>query len=112
MLLLEQLISSVLSGSSGETRADRGVQLTNLPFNEAEENCFEEYLLRGKGRTLNGAKDTVMMRRIATGKLQAALKDSGSLSGRKINGMNWDSLRSGIESGLGPRNFKEGFDGR
>ncbi|KAI9707156.1 MAG: hypothetical protein M1836_000116 [Candelina mexicana] len=112
MILLEKLISSVLSGSSGEARANRGVELTNLPFNEDEEKCFEEYLLRGKGRTLNGAKDTVMIRRLATGKLQAALKDGGSLTGRKIDGLNWENLRSGIKSGLGPRSSVEGFTGQ
>ncbi|KAI9723612.1 MAG: hypothetical protein M1812_000912 [Candelaria pacifica] len=112
MLLLEQLISSVLSGPSGETRAKRGVQLTNLPFNKEEEHCFEEYLLRGRGRTHNAAKDTVMMRRIATGRLQAALKDGGTLSGRKIDGLNWDSLRNGIQSGLGPRTSIEGYNGQ
>ncbi|OJD13639.1 hypothetical protein AJ78_05920 [Emergomyces pasteurianus Ep9510] len=104
--LLEQLILFVLSATKpGEVRAKRAMELINLPFNAEEETWFEGCLLTGKARNLQGAKDTVMMRRVATGRLQDLnCGDLESLGGRKIDGLNWDDLRKNLRassSGLG-----------
>ncbi|KAI9822285.1 MAG: hypothetical protein M1827_000003 [Pycnora praestabilis] len=99
----EQLISSALSDSAGKDRADRAVNLINLPLNLEEEAWFEDFLLFGKGKALHGARDTVMMRRVAMGKYFEALKDGKALGGRKIDGLSWDTLKSGIDKGLGHR---------
>lgn len=101
--LLEQLVGFVHSGVSGKTRSERGVELVNLPFNEEEERWFEEYLSSGKGRTLQGAKDTVMMRRIAIGKITEAFQDKAGSNRGQLNGLNWDVLKGSLEKGAGPR---------
>lgn len=101
--LLEQLVGFVHSGVSGETRSERGVELVNLPLNEEEERWFQEYLLSGKGRTLQGAKDTVTMRRIAVGKITEAFEDKAGSNRGQLHGLNWDILKGSLEKGAGPR---------
>ena len=117
--LLELLATSVLSSTNtsnqGDDRAARGLELVDLPFDEEEEEgLFANYLLRGKGKSLPGAKDTVMMRWVAKGDLQRALSLSGDDAGgrhhqlrlgggRKHDGVNWDAVKEGIERGLGSR---------
>ncbi|KAK2747307.1 hypothetical protein FQN57_002205 [Myotisia sp. PD_48] len=96
--LLEQLITFVLSTNLGETRANRALALVNLPFNDVEEGHFEDVLLRGSAKNLLGAKDTVMMRRIATSRLENLDAELEALSGRKIEGFNWDDLRRNLRA--------------
>ena len=91
--LFEQLIGSVLGGKEGEKRADRSVELVHLPLNEDEEAWFEEYLTDGMGRNLPGAKDTLIIRAIASRKTSDILKDGNDLGERKINGMDWSRVR-------------------
>lgn len=105
--LFEQLISYVLSGSRGEVRAEKSLELVNLPFSEQEESWFEEFLETGKGKMLHGAKDTVMIRRIGSGKFKEALGDGKGPSGRKIDGLNWEALKLGISDGLASRRTEE-----
>lgn len=105
--LLEQLISYVLSNTKGDDRAARSMELVNLPFNEQEENWFEEYLGTGKGKMLHGAKDTVTIRRIGTGRFKEAIADGDGPSGRKIDGVNWEPLRHGLAEGLASRNVED-----
>lgn len=83
--------------SAGKVRGDRAIELVNLPFDEQEEQWFEDSLLHGKASTLPGAKDTVMMRRLATGRLQNLSAEVESLGGKKVDGINWDDLRQGID---------------
>ncbi|OKL58264.1 hypothetical protein UA08_06473 [Talaromyces atroroseus] len=90
---LEQLIFFVHKTTPGNTRGERAIELINLPFDEQEETWFEDYLLNGKVATLSGAKDTVLMRRLATGKTRDLPASVKSLGGRKIDGINWDDLR-------------------
>lgn len=73
------------------------MELINLPFDDTEESWFEDVLLHGLGRTLHGAKDTVMMRRLATGKLSNLSTDLEALSGKKIDGINWDVLKQSMQ---------------
>jgi Nuclear pore complex assembly len=90
---LEQLILFVHKTTAGNTRGERAIELINLPFDEQEETWFEDYLLNGKVATLSGAKDTVLMRRLATGKTRDLPASVKTLGGRKIDGINWDDLR-------------------
>ncbi|KAF4275863.1 hypothetical protein CNMCM8812_008154 [Aspergillus fumigatus] len=90
---LEQLIEFVLKTSPGQMRSQRAMELISLPLDNTEEEWFEEALLRGCAKTLHGAKDTAMMRRFATGKLDALSPELESLGGKKIDGLDWDALR-------------------
>ena len=101
--LFEMLISTALTDGAGEARAARCIELVNLPFDEEEEVWFEEYLIGGKGRSLHGAKDTVMVRRIVMGKTMDALKEGEHLGGKRMNGVNWDTVKNGLEVGVGVR---------
>ncbi|KAI9778169.1 MAG: hypothetical protein M1816_004253 [Peltula sp. TS41687] len=105
--LLERLISYVLSNTRGEERAAKGMELVNLRMNEQEERWFEEYLGTGKGKMLHGAKDTMTIRRIGTGKFREAIADDKGPSGRKVDGVNWEALRLGIADGLTSQDIEE-----
>ena len=103
--LFESLISYILSHGDGEDRARKAVELINQPFTDEEEEWFESFLTTGRNRTFAGAKDTVMMRRMATGQFSEALEDSRGTSGRKLEGVNWTILKDGLRHGMGPRNI-------
>ncbi|EAW11567.1 ELYS family protein [Aspergillus clavatus NRRL 1] len=90
---LEQLIVFVHTTSPGQMRSQRAMELIGLPFDHKEEEWFEEALLRGSAKTLHGAKDTAMMRRFATGKMDGLSAELESVGGKKIDGLNWDALR-------------------
>ncbi|KAL1595601.1 hypothetical protein SLS59_008239 [Nothophoma quercina] len=109
-ILIEQTLEkSVLDqGEEVYTREDKAMELVSLPFSEDEEEFVEKYLTEGKGRGFRNAEDTVMIRRIAMGKLTKVADDQG-IRGRKVDGVNWDSLKNGIKRGLGPRAEEDGF---
>ncbi|KAL1958508.1 hypothetical protein VTO42DRAFT_4372 [Malbranchea cinnamomea] len=94
--LLEQLVVSVLETDPGERRAKRAMELISLPLDEQEEAWFEECLLRGKAKNLQGAKDTAMMRRVATGRVDNLGNELEALGGRRIEGVNWDDLKQNL----------------
>jgi hypothetical protein len=100
--MFEMLISIVLHSHAGERAASRGIELLNLPFNREEEDWFEDYLTKGEGRGLKKAKDTLMMRRIGTGRLSEALSTNIE-SSRTTGGLNWKMLQEGLQEGLGKR---------
>ncbi|MCJ1282794.1 hypothetical protein MMC26_002120 [Xylographa opegraphella] len=97
--LFVELITFVHANSAGSARASRALELINLPFSDEEERWFEEFLNRGLGTTLYGAKDTLMMRKLAKGQVKEAVDLGSKLSGRKIDGLNWDILREGLRKG-------------
>lgn len=97
--MFEMLISIVLHSHAGEKAATRGVELLNLPFNPEEEDWFEDYLTKGEGRGLKKAKDTLMMRRIGTGRFSEALSINVE-GGRTTGGLNWKMLQNGLQKGL------------
>ena len=97
--LLERLSSFVLANSTGAVRANRGVELISLPFDEEEEAWFEEYLEKGNGRTLFGASDTLMMRAQLTGRPNAILRYGKNMTGCKIDGVNWAILNASVLNG-------------
>lgn len=98
--LLEQLVYSVLSAPPGPDSADRSVELVNLPLTHEEDNWFEDYLVNGNGKIFQGARGTVTMRRIATARYEEALADWKGPAGRKINGLNWETLKFGLQDGI------------
>jgi hypothetical protein len=100
--MFEMLIALVLNNSSRDTAAERSVELVNLPLTPEEEGWFEEYLLRGQGRSIRKAKDTLMMRRIGTGNFTGALSLNG-INARPIGGLDWSTLSEALRDGLGPR---------
>ncbi|KAF7716985.1 Uncharacterized protein PECH_003204 [Penicillium ucsense] len=92
-LYFDQLVEFVLKTPAGQTRSRRAMELVGLPFGEDEEDWFEETLLHGTARTFPGAKDTVMMRRLATGRVTGLENELEALGGKKVDGLNWDTLR-------------------
>jgi hypothetical protein len=98
----QMLISLVIHNSPADTIADRSIELVNLPMNTEEEEWFEDYLLHGDGTRLKKAKDTVLFRRMATGKFTESLAVKPGNT-RAISGLDWNSLTHGVENGLGPR---------
>ncbi|KAF2827387.1 hypothetical protein CC86DRAFT_455059 [Ophiobolus disseminans] len=111
-ILIEQTLErSTWSGSVENvayTREDKALELVSLPLSEEEEEFFEKFLTEGKGRTFIGATDTLLMRRVAMGRL-ADVANEASTRGRKYDGLNWEILKDGVKRGLGPRKDAEGF---
>lgn len=93
---LEQLIEFVHKTSAGQARSKRAMELIGLPLDEREEQWFEEALLHGNAKMLPGAKDSAMMRRLATGKLGDLSADLQSLGGKKVDGLNWNVLKQSM----------------
>ncbi|KKK20216.1 hypothetical protein AOCH_005761, partial [Aspergillus ochraceoroseus] len=96
-MYLTQLIEFVHRTDAGQIRSKRAMELIGLPFDDQEEEWFENCLLRGSAKTLHGAKDTVLMRRLATGKISGLSAELQSLGGKKIDGLNWDMLKESVE---------------
>ncbi|CAF9942678.1 MAG: hypothetical protein ALECFALPRED_009907 [Alectoria fallacina] len=95
-VLFEKLIHFVHADSHGATKATRGVDLISLPLNEEEESWFTEFLEDGKGRSLAGANDTLIMRAIATGRSKPVSRDRRTGNSHKIDGVDWNTLRGGM----------------
>lgn len=109
---LEILIQEALHSKhqhSEDEKAQKALELIELPLTEEEEQWLESYLLEGKGRNLHGAKDTVTVRRMATGKMIDALNEAKHLSGRRIDGVSWDGLKEGMGRGAGRRRDMQVF---
>jgi hypothetical protein len=100
--MLEMLIALVLQNSPPDQIADRATELVGLPLSEEESAWFEEYLTRGDGASLRKAKDTLLMRKIGTGKFDEAVKLKG-VNSKSAGGLEWNSLLNGVEKGMGER---------
>jgi hypothetical protein len=85
----------VLKTDAGQLRSSRALELIGLPFDDQEEEWFEDALLHGSAKGLHGSKDTVMMRRLASGKLSGLAQELESLGGEKIS---WSSNGRPISS--------------
>ncbi|ETN45331.1 uncharacterized protein HMPREF1541_09162 [Cyphellophora europaea CBS 101466] len=93
--LFESLVTSIHEAEPGDARAAGAVQLIGMPFTEDEERWFEECLLQGSASKCNGAKDSILMRRLATGRLQSdSTPQLARYKGNKTNGANWDDIRT------------------
>lgn len=116
MHLLEVLVETTLERSAWSndvddelySRRDKAVELVSLPLTEEEEAHVEKFLIEGKGRTYRGAQDTLLMRRIATGKLAEVASEKGT-RGRRHDGVTWEVLKDGVKQGLGPRGDEKTF---
>ncbi|KAF9870475.1 hypothetical protein CkaCkLH20_12142 [Colletotrichum karsti] len=94
--LFRQLVLSVLDSPPNDETAARATELIGLPFDATEEEWFEEYLSKEDGKKLKRAKDTLLMRKLVTGRYSDAIKDKGL-------GSHWGVALEGIKSGLGGR---------
>lgn len=94
--LLDQLIVTVLSMQPGEARAEKSMDMVSLPFSDVEAHWFEQCLLSGKAKGLPGAKDTAMMRTISVARFDK-LDKLEPLGGRRIEGLDWDSLKKNLK---------------
>ena len=99
---LERLVAFVLQTQPSDLAAARSAELINLPFDLTEEQWFEEYLGIGGGKQLAKAKETIMMRRIGTGRFAEA-RSMDQMSTRSISGLNWGMMQEALKDGLGPR---------
>lgn len=95
-LLFQQLIASVLEGTGTPDTAARATELVSLPLDSAEDQWFRDYLTSGDGRKLRNAKDTVLMRRVVTGRHAESMND-------KSLGSQWAAVLGGFKSGMGGR---------
>ncbi|KAI0454609.1 nuclear pore complex assembly-domain-containing protein [Xylaria acuta] len=89
--LFQRLVSVTLESETREV-AEGAFELTSLPFDADEEQWFKEYLESVEGKRLKAAKDTLVMRRIATGHGVAA-GDRGT----------WATVLEGFKTGSGGR---------
>ncbi|EOD51824.1 hypothetical protein UCRNP2_1380 [Neofusicoccum parvum UCRNP2] len=101
--LLEMLVQEAMAHDNREERAQRTEELVDLPLTEEEERWFEEFLLEGKGRSLHASRDTVMARRLATGRYPDAVDVGKPLTGRRFNDVTWDGVKDILGAGLGSR---------
>ncbi|KAI0008252.1 nuclear pore complex assembly-domain-containing protein [Xylariaceae sp. FL0662B] len=90
--LFQKLVLSVLASPRNDESAERAFELSSLPLDAQEERWLEECLQSGEGKRLAVAKDTLIMRRIATGK--------GGLGGEKGT---WGVVLEGFKTGSGGR---------
>ena len=97
-VLFEKLVNFVHANSHGAIKATRGVELIGLPLNEEEESWFKGFLEDGKGRNLAGANDTLVMRAIATGHSESVSRDQRTINSQKVDGIDWQTLTSGMRS--------------
>lgn len=95
--LFEQLIDFVLTRSRGALRASRSAELVTLPLNEDEESWLEEYLREGDGKKSPGAADTLIIKAMTTGRSGSIHNQSEIARDRKINDLNWASLRDRVD---------------
>ena len=78
---------------AGDDRAERALQLVELPFTQEEEQWFEECLIDGKASKLSGSKDTMLMRKFTKGQLKASTGVLNRTKGQKLHGINWEDIR-------------------
>jgi hypothetical protein len=70
--------------------------LVGLCLNKDEDEWLEEYLLEGEGSRLHGAKDTLLVRRMATRPDAGTKELVGNIKERAIDGITWTSLAHGV----------------
>jgi hypothetical protein len=109
--LLEILVQNCLENNSStpsqhNDASSRAEEFVQLPLSQKEDEWLEYFLTKGKGRTLQNALDTVLLRRIARGRLAGMAGEMG-VRGMRVEGVNWEILREGVKKGLGPRMSEE-----
>ncbi|KAF1938958.1 hypothetical protein EJ02DRAFT_409417 [Clathrospora elynae] len=98
-------------GSQLYSREAKAVELVSLPFTDEEEGFIEKFLTEGKGRMYESAEDTVMMRRMVTGRLTdvAAANKTTYTGARPLGRVDWAILKDGVKRGLGSRSNEQGL---
>lgn len=91
----------MLEQSSGEGKANQGLELISLPFDETEEKWFREILTGANQSKLKGAADTLIMRDIALGRTEHLGDTVGMTQNRKIGGISWGSLVKTLQRASG-----------
>ena len=92
--LFEQLVRVSLSKNAGG--GSMAEQLIGLPLTDEEVSWLESFLLDERGSSLRGAKDTVIMRRIAVGNDFDDVNDERSPRGSKKGGADWEEIRRSL----------------
>lgn len=92
--LFEKLVTSIQGAEPSDAKAAASVHLIGLPFTDQEVTWFEQ--LEAESTKHAGAKDTLLMRRLATG--QSLDSTLARYKGTKVDGVNWEDIRS-ITSG-------------
>ena len=92
-VLFEKLITFVHAGSSGESKAARGLELVSLPLTDKEDRWFRDFLANENGNILNGAADTLTMRDITVVRPNADSNGRKARSSDKIDGLSWATLK-------------------
>ena len=95
-ILFGKLVIFVHANSHGAIKSTRGVELISLPLDKGEEEWLKEFLEQGKGRNVEGANDTLIMRAIAIGRSDSVSQDRRTKNSRKIDGVDWDTLRGSM----------------
>ncbi|RVX75383.1 hypothetical protein B0A52_00736 [Exophiala mesophila] len=99
--LLDKLVVKILQEKTPNRRAEQATLLVGMALTKQEEEWLEQCLLSGPASKLPGASDTVLVRRIATGKLSAEDGEAiGRLKGEKIDGVNWENVRQSIQGAV------------
>lgn len=99
-MLFEKLINFVLADSSDLNRASRANDFISLPLHDIEETWLNEYLKEGKGRTLLGASDTIIMRELLKGSTNSLLDHDKTTASRKIDGVSWMTFKESTQQSL------------
>jgi hypothetical protein len=104
--LLGMLITAALKNTPVEHRPETGVELIELPLNADEERWFEEYLTKGEGQALAGARDALLARWAISGKWQKVVNDAGTGS---ADAGGWRHLTESLGKGLDNRKGLENW---
>ncbi|KAL5601427.1 hypothetical protein BROUX41_002586 [Berkeleyomyces rouxiae] len=95
-VLFGKLIFVVLSAEGSADGAASAAELVSAVLDADEEAWFDAYLTHGEGKALKKAHDTLVMRKIATGRYQEAVVERGISS-------QWGGVLEGVKNGLGGR---------
>ncbi|KAH0492799.1 hypothetical protein TgHK011_007732 [Trichoderma gracile] len=87
----EQLFRQMVAETLGN-KSDQADELAFLPFDSVEEAWFEEYLSTGDGRNLKKAKDTLLVRKIASDRF-------GEIRTQRTSSQ-WGPVLEGIKLGI------------
>ncbi len=95
---LEAIIRAAIQPRFGAQRAERVMELVNLPFTSQEEEWFDDYLREVKKDWPVGSHLTLPVREMATARYVEAERDWKNQKGKKLKGIDWESLRLGLLS--------------
>jgi hypothetical protein len=103
--LLEILVAAALDAPAGEERKRKGTELVELPFTDEEACAVEAFLSKGNGRALQHGKDALLAMLLVRGRYDKMLTclENVSVPGTGFDESKWESVRRGVENGIGDR---------